>query len=220
MKEKLIKRLSIWLLILCLLVAQFFFRSTLHAEEQWASEDQKFIAKPTRLNLNLCLANSVTPSDGAQYKFSDSLPIFHAENGECAIDFPSKPSLVKQALRVSEGEKLLYDIYLSSVEGTAVFMLLIATYPVPLSDGHEVAGLEGLLKGILEHHPENRLIFADLVQSFHHPAIDFLVKSSTSYFRGHAVMVGNKLYLVAMEGLTKEVDESSFVRFFSSFKLL
>ena len=92
--------------------------------------------------------------------------------------------------------------------------------PMPLSGGHEIAGLEGLLKGIVGHHPENKLVFADLGELFGHSAVNFLVEGKSTYFRGHALMVGNKLFLIAMEGIKGNLDEPAFARFLKSFKLI
>lgn len=146
---------------------------------------------------------------------------FYAKGGECAIAFPTQPTLVQQSLKLSEGQdRLNYDVYLAPFEDKGVFMLLIATYPRPLAGGHEVAGLEGLLRGIVSHHPDNQLIFANLLQYAEHPALNFLVQSTSSYFRGQALMIGNKLYLIAMEGRKTSMDEQTFVKFLESFKLL
>lgn len=146
---------------------------------------------------------------------------FYAKSGECAIGFPRQPTLVQQSLKLSEGQdRLHYDVYLAPFEDKGVFMLLIATYPRPLAGGHEVAGLEGLLRGIVSHHPDNQLIFANLLKFAEHPALNFLVQSTSSYFRGQALMVGNKLYLIAMEGRKSALDEETFVKFLQSFKLL
>ena len=145
---------------------------------------------------------------------------FHSRSGECAIAFPTQPTLIQQSLKISEGpERLNYDVYLAPFEDRGVFMLLVATYPRPLAGGHEIAGLEGLLRGIVSHHPDNKLIFANLLEFAEHPAMNFLVQSTGSYFRGQAVMVGNKLYLIAMEGRKGDLDEATFLRFLQSFKL-
>ena len=98
-------------------------------------------------------------------------------------------------------------------------MLLVATYPQALSGGHEVAGLEGLLKGIVGHSPENKLIYANLLEHSGHPSLNFLVQSLSNYFRGHAMMSGNKLFLIAMEGRKTDLDEKMFSRFMQSFSL-
>ena len=98
-------------------------------------------------------------------------------------------------------------------------MLLVATYPHPLFGGHEVGGLEGLLKGIVGHHPDNKVIFAELVTYAGMPAMNFLVQSLSNYFRGQAFMLGNKLFLIAMEGRKAELDEETFKKFFESFQL-
>lgn len=144
----------------------------------------------------------------------------HAKGGDCHIDFPVPPQVVQQSMKVSEtGHKLLYDIYLAPHQAKGVFLLLIATYPGNLGEGNEIAGLEGLVKGIVSHHADNQLIFSDVVEFMGRPAVNFLVQSGSNYFRGHALMVGNKLYLIAMEGKKGELDEPVFDRFLKSFQL-
>lgn len=143
-----------------------------------------------------------------------------AKSGECHISFPSTPQLIQQTLPLADGvNRLTYDVYLSPHEDKGVYLLLIATYPTPVSGGHEVAGLEGLLSGIINHNPENELVFADLVELMGVPAMNFLVEGGNNYFRGQALMVGNKLYLIAMEGVREHMDESAFNRFIKSFKI-
>jgi hypothetical protein len=144
---------------------------------------------------------------------------YRAQDGACSIAFPSEPTLVQQALKISEGQILTYDIYLAPFEDKGVFMLLVAKYPQALPGGHEIAGLDGLLKGILGHNVENKLVFANLIDHAGHPAMNFLVHNLSNYFRGHAFMSGNKLYLIAMEGRKGDLDEKSFKRFLESFKI-
>jgi hypothetical protein len=144
----------------------------------------------------------------------------YSKSGECLIDFPSPPQMVQQSLKISDsGAKLNYDIYLAPFEDKGVFLLLIATYPLPLTGGHEVAGLDGLLKGIVGHSPDNVLVFSDQIDFHGHPAMNFLVQSGKSYFRGQAFMVGNKLFLIAMEGRKGTMQETIFTRFLKSFQL-
>lgn len=150
----------------------------------------------------------------------DSWKKFFSKSGECHISFPSSPQMIQQNLPLADGVgRLSYDVYLAPHEDKGVFLLLVATYPAPLSAGHEVAGLEGLLSGIVNHNPENELIYADLTALKGYPAMDFLVEGGTSYFRGQATMVGNKLYLIAMEGIKGKMDEKTYIRFLKSFEL-
>lgn len=143
-----------------------------------------------------------------------------AKSGECHISFPTTPQMIQQSLPLADGiNRLSYDVYLAPHEDKGVFLLLIATYPMPLSGGHEIAGLEGLLSGILNHNPENQLVYADLTQLMGHPAMNFLVEGGSSYFRGQALMIGNKLYLIAMEGVKGRLDEKTFEKFLKSFQL-
>ena len=145
----------------------------------------------------------------------------YARSGDCRIAFPAAPQMMQQAIKVSEaGHMLTYDIYLAPLNDNALCLLLVATYPVAVPQGEEMAGLEGLLNGIVGHNPDNKLIFAKAINYRQHQAVDFLVQSSTSYFRGQALMVGNKLYLVAIEGHEKLIDEKSFNTFIKSFSLV
>ncbi len=142
----------------------------------------------------------------------------YMKGGECSIAFPSPPQLIQQALNLADGQKLLYDVYVSPFENKAVFLLLVATYPQPLTNGHEVAGLESLVQGIVAHHAENVLVFAEKMDFNGHQAIDFLVQGGSNYFRGKAVMVGNQLFLMAMEG-RDQGEEALFAKFVRSFQL-
>lgn len=144
---------------------------------------------------------------------------FYAKDKECSISFPQQPTLVQQSLKIADGQLLYYDIYLAPFQDKGIFMLLVATYPHPIVGGHEVAGLNGLLKGIVGHNPENKLIYANLIDYSGHPAMNFLVQSLSNYFRGHALMSGNRLYLIAMEGRKTELNEKTFMKFLESFKL-
>lgn len=188
-----VKKIGAWFLALGLVAIHVLCRSTLHAAE----------------------TSTTAPMQ------TDAWKAFRAKSGDCTIAFPSQPTLVQQSLQLSESkQKLYYDIYLAPFGSQGVFMLLIATYPNPLAGGHEIAGLEGLLKGIVGHHPDNQLIFADLLQYAEHPALTFLVQSTANYFRGQAFMVGNKLYLIAMEGKKSSLNEEMFKKFLESFQLL
>ena len=143
-----------------------------------------------------------------------------AKGGECQISFPSAPQLIEQSLKIAgSDDHLKYEVYLAPFEEKGVFLLLIATYPQAIPAGHEVVGLEALLRGIISHNPDNALVFAEVLDASGKPAINFLVQSGTSYFRGHALMTGNKLYLIAMEGYKGTMEEKVFARFVKSFKL-
>jgi len=143
------------------------------------------------------------------------------KNGECQISFPSLPQVMQQKIPVGQGGKhLFYDMYVAPFEEKGLFLLLVATYPEPIPQGgQEVAGLQGLVRGILGQHPENRLVFGEMGTLLGHPSVSFLIESKTSYFRGQALVVGNKLFLIAMEGIKGSLDEAIFKHFVKSFQL-
>lgn len=146
----------------------------------------------------------------------------YAKNGECRIAFPSQPQLMQQSLNIGEtGQKLFYDVYLAPLEDKAVCLLLVATYPSKVPSGQEMTGLEGLIRGIVGHHPENELMFAEVTEhKGGYPVVNFLVQNKTSYFRGQAMMVGTRLFLMAMEGKKGSLHEPTFSGFSGSFQLL
>lgn len=143
-----------------------------------------------------------------------------SRTGDCKIDFPSRPQMVQQSFQVSEdGLRLNYDVYLAPFEDKGVCLLLIAQYPLPVLPGNELAGLEGLLNGIIGHSPDNTLSFAKVIDMGGVPGVDFLVHSKSNYFRGIAFMIDSRLYLIAMEGKKEHLSEKIFNRFSNSFKL-
>ena len=131
------------------------------------------------------------------------------------------PQTLEQKLKLNaEGLHINYEVYLAPYRDHSVCLLLVAQYPLPLPPGSEAMGLEGLLKGIIGQHPENKLVFADPVQMQGFPAINFMVQSGKNFFRAQAVMVGNKLYMIAMEGTKLHFEEAIFQRFVKSFRLM
>ena len=128
--------------------------------------------------------------------------------------------MVQQSLKVSEdGLRINYDVYIAPLEDKAICLLLIAQYPLAVEPGQELEGIEGLLSGIVSHNKDNQLIYAKVIDLQGVPAVDFLVQGGSNYFRGLALMVGSKLYLIAMEGKKENLDEKIFTRFSGSFQL-
>ena len=152
-------------------------------------------------------------SEGMQWRETET------KKGECCIEFPTAPQLMSQAIDLPEGKQLVYDVYLSPHDTKGVFLLLVATYPVSLNKAHESAGVEGLLKGIIGHHPDNELIYSEFTEVDGQIAMNFLVQNGVNYFRGQAFMKENKLFLIAMEGKKEFLQEGIFSRFASSFRL-
>ncbi|MBF8263895.1 MAG: hypothetical protein HW387_1560 [Parachlamydiales bacterium] len=144
----------------------------------------------------------------------------YTRTGDCRISFPALPQMIEQKLKLNnEGLHLSYDVYLAPYREHAVCLLLVAQYPKDLPTGAEATGLEGLVNGILNQHPENKLVFADMMKLHGFPAINFLVQSGKNCFRAQAVMIGNRLYMIAMEGTRQDFEEATFQRFLKSFKL-
>lgn len=143
-----------------------------------------------------------------------------SQTGGCRIDFPVRPQMMQQSFQISDdGLRLHYDVYIAPFENKGVCLLLIAHYPMPILPGNELAGLEGLLNGIIGHSPDNKLTFAKLIDLKGVSAIDFLIHNKANYFRGLTFMINSKLYLIAMEGKKEFLNELIFLRFSKSFQL-
>jgi hypothetical protein len=103
------------------------------------------------------------------------------------------------------------------MEKKSVFLLLIAQYPDFVDQSYAQVSLEGFLNGILANNPGNQLLFADLLLVGGYEALDFFIRTGSVYFKGRAIMVKNKLYLMAMECEVQNYDETKYNYFVSSF---
>lgn len=143
---------------------------------------------------------------------------FHSVAGKCSLKFPTAPEHITEKMSVpEEGYELKYDAYISNMEKKSVFLLLIAQYPDFVDQSYAQVSLEGFLNGILANNPGNQLLFADLLLVGGYEALDFFIRTGSVYFKGRAIMVKNKLYLMAMECEVQNYDEGKYNYFVSSF---
>lgn len=146
---------------------------------------------------------------------------FHSVPGKCIVAFPETPEHVKQTMKLEEDDyDMHYDVYVATeLNKQAVFMVLIAQYPPYVNESCAELSLECFLNGILTQHPNNQLVFADLVDVQGHKGMDFFIKTKGMFFKGRAVMAGSNLYLVAMECEEANYKDHLFQYFISSFEL-
>jgi len=146
---------------------------------------------------------------------------FHSVPGKCKVSFPQTPEHVKQVMTLKEDNcDMQYDVYVSTEQNKdAVYMVLIAQYPSYVNESCAELSLECFLNGILTQHPDNELVFADLIDHQGHKGMDFFIKTKGLFFKGRAVMSGSNLYLIAMECEEKLYKEHRFTYFINSFEL-
>jgi|GEM_PF-730490 len=146
---------------------------------------------------------------------------FHSIPGQCAVAFPGAPEHVKQTMKLEEDDyNMQYDVYVATeTNKQAVFMVLIAQYPPYVNESCAELSLECFLNGILTQHPNNQLVFADLIEVQGHKGMDFFIKTKGMFFKGRAVMAGSNLYLVAMECEEAHYKDHLFQYFINSFEL-
>ncbi len=139
--------------------------------------------------------------------------------GGCKVGFSAEPQVIRETMDLAKSRgQLSYEVYRSKMVNGSESLLLVASYPEPVAPGQELKGIEGFIKGVVGN--DNQLVFAHLTSVEGKEAVDFLIESPTSYFRGLVLMVGSKLYLIAMEGRLGSLDESAFERFSGSFSLV
>lgn len=157
-----------------------------------------------------------SPHDVLQWKK------FHSVPGKCKVSFPQNPEHVKQVMTLKEDNcDMQYDVYVSTEQNKdAVYMVLIAQYPDYVNESCAELSLECFLNGILTQHPDNELVFADLIEIQGHKGMDFFIKTKGLFFKGRAVMSGSNLYLIAMECEEKLYKEHRFNFFINSFELV
>ncbi len=172
----------------------------------------------------LCLSNPLDSAPLNAPPLTQQTPAwkeFHSTAGKCSLIFPQSPEHVSEKMVMpDEGYELKYDAYISALNQQAVFMLLVAQYPESVDQAYAQMNLEAFLNGILTHNPDNQLIYADLLLVGAHEALDFFIRTGGLYFKGRALMIGNSLYLMAMECEIQHYDESHFNNFVGSFKLI
>ena len=109
----------------------------------------------------------------------------YARTGDCRIAFPALPQMIEQKLKLNqEGMQLAYDVYLAPYSEHSICVLLVAQYPKAIPPGSEMLGLEGLLKGIINQHPDNRLVFVRNGSDARISCIEFHGGKRKEFFQG------------------------------------
>lgn len=145
---------------------------------------------------------------------------FQSAPGKCEIAFPVTPEHVRQKMTMPDEEyDMAYDVYIAAQGKEAVYMVLIAQYPPFVDDQYAELSLESFLNGILNQHPNNELVFANIVNVQGNKGMDFFIRTNGVYFKGRAVMAGSNLYLLAMECEQNNYNDGDFSYFIDSFSL-
>jgi len=133
--------------------------------------------------------------------YSFSWEKFYSLSGDCEILFPTKPHHMAQKIPIKDLDAYMnYDVYMSLLdEDNSVCMMVVASFPTKIEEAKEKQSLEGFLNGIINHKNEKKLIYAKFSKFQNKNAIDFLLENQNRYFKGRAIIVEDKLYLIAIE---------------------
>jgi len=145
---------------------------------------------------------------------------FQAPSAQFSIDFPGIPENFSDQIQEEANlGGLECNAFIAALDPQTVFMLFVAQYPDFAEEAHAQIGW--VLHGILNHHPDNELLFADLTFFQGHPTLDFFIHTEgDTYFKGRAIMVESHLYLMAMECNSSCYNEAHYLHFVNSFHLL
>jgi len=144
---------------------------------------------------------------------------FHSENGHCKIAFPTIPKHLKEQFVLPRSQATVtYDAYISSDRPQTVYMMLIANYPMTIDPQHQQVSLENFINGLVQQ--GGKIVFANFLQIPQATGLEFFIQNGNVYFKGRAIMKGNKLYLIAMESLENQYEESIYHKFIESFGFL
>jgi hypothetical protein len=115
---------------------------------------------------------------------------------------------------------LKYDVYISFIdENNSVCMMIIANFPTKIDKSNERLSLEGFLNGIINHKNDKKIVYANFSDFNDLSALDFLLENQNRYFKGKAIIRGNKLYLIAMEYNNTLDFDKTFEKYMDSFSL-
>lgn len=144
----------------------------------------------------------------------------YSQEGSCKASFPRNPDHMQQDMKMRGTEgKLRYDVYVADHQKKEVFMVLIAKYPGEVKKVDAQKNLEHFLNTLITQNPNNRLLFADLIDVDGNVAMDFFIRTDKVYFKGRAIQANNSLYLLAMECAISNYQEHHFNYFIESFSL-
>lgn len=143
---------------------------------------------------------------------------FHSLVGKCKISFPNAPHHSKQSLSLSED--VTYYSYISAENNQRLFMMMIAVFPKEVHEDEVVPSLEGFLNGMLGNTHSTELKFVDLVEEKFGKAMEFLIQSDQTSFRGRVFITKDKLYLLAFESNEVPFQEDNYAKFISSFSFI
>ncbi len=145
---------------------------------------------------------------------------FCAIDGECRVLFPMQPQHVREKMFLPPVNTWMeYDIYVSILQPKAIFLMLIAKYPIKVPVEKVQECLENFLKGMTSNNPDNHLIFADVNEIRGKMTLEFFLRSTSAFLRGKIFMEGGKLYLLAVESRSEAEIEGLFYPFVESFQL-
>lgn len=143
---------------------------------------------------------------------------FVCQEGKCKVSFPMHPQHVKERMFLpTAGAWIEYDVYLSALQKSALFVLMIAEYPVKIAEEQVNSCLQSFLKGMVGKSGTNQLIFADLTEVGGRKALEFFLEANKSFFRGKIFLADNKLFLLAVECKEPKESENLYGTFSESF---
>lgn len=169
--------------------------------------------------MSLLLCSILFSTQNVEALETNAWKIFHSQSGNCKIAFPTIPKHLQEKFVLPKSKATVsYDAYISSDKPQTVYMMLIANYPMPIDPTHQKASLESFIKGLVRQ--GGKIVFANFFEIPKATVMEFFIQNENMYFKGRAIMKGNKLYLIAMESLESQYEDKFYHQFIESFGFL
>ncbi|MEC8306288.1 MAG: hypothetical protein VXZ72_00310 [Chlamydiota bacterium] len=177
-----------------------------------------------KVNFSRCLAICCFLFSGNALIASSQVEAFRhwkefESSNEWHVKLPSYPKHLHQVIEVPGGESLAYDIYLSTLDRHAAYIILSADATPFLNQSHGHKGLENILNHLMNQ-KKGKLISARLIEEDRDQGMDFFIDYQGIYFRGRVWLTPKKVYLLGMESNESHYPYEAFDHFVNSFKRL
>jgi Tfp pilus assembly protein PilE len=162
-----------------------------------------------------CVSSEGGPQSSTEWQEYTSLV------GSFTALFPSSPTHETQNNKVDGTYiTLVTEMYTSGDDDSAYFVAY-TKYPTTLELDTPIITLEGVVNGMVETNPSNKLISTENTKIQNSPAVDFLISNSKEeiYLKGSVILRGRELYMVYYAYSTGLYSEADYSKFMNSFEM-
>ena len=163
-----------------------------------------------------------TVNNVSNYFSSSDWKEFNSADGGFRILFPDYPQREESDIKVPNSDITLKLIYYIDDKGAdGAYLASFTQYPENTDVSQPKINLENALNGTMAANEGNKLISSTYSELQNNPALDFVIQNDSIKYtnKGKIVLVGKKIYQIAVVQGSDKLDDNSFNKFISSFQL-